>query len=139
MPYPLGGIEIENNDPTSVDLFDTIYKAGIFDPTAADTLYLKGMVLARDVAGAKWVPYVAAAVDATAVPLAVLGDDVLSDAGPADVNLRAIVSGQVNANLTHTLLAPTAALTVVDEDRLQSAGIIVQPVLELHNVDNPQP
>lgn len=138
--YPLVGLgAITNEDTDVVELFGVIYFAFTFDPLVNDSLHLAGEILARNVAGTALVPYVAAAVDSTGVPVAVLGSDAQADGSATDIELRAIVSGQVRQEKLHTVLAPTVAITPVDADRLRSTGIVPQVTKQLANVDNPQP
>ncbi len=135
--YPLGGMTVGNNDVNRVDLWDTVYDDAIYTPSAAAALDLEGMLLARNVAGTKLVPYVAAAVDVTAEPIAVLGANVQADGTPSDVELQAIIGGHVRAVKCHTLLAPTVALTIVDKDRLRHfGGITALESTELSKLDN---
>ena len=134
--YPLGGMTVTNNDLGSVDIADTTYDDAIYTPSAAAALDLEGLILARNVAGTKLVPYVAAAIDSTAVPVAVLGSDVQADGVPSDVNLRAIFAGKVREGKLHTALAPTAGITIVDADRLRQTGIIPLSSLDLSKLDN---
>ncbi len=137
MAYPQGGMTVTNNDVSEVSIFATVFDAFIYVPPLAATLYQKGLLLAWNVAQTKLVPYVKAAVDLTNTPVAVLGSDVLSDAGPADVNLRAIIAGQVDASMTHTLLlGPGVALTILDKQRLRDVGILPLDVQQLALQDN---
>lgn len=136
--YPLGGMDRAENVVDSVSLFDTVFSEFTYVPPVADALDLAGLILARNIAGDKLVPYVAAqfGVDLTGTPVAVLGSNVQADAGPADVELRAIVSGQVRRPKLHTAAAPTTAITELDADRLRDSGIIPLTTTELSKLDN---
>jgi hypothetical protein len=138
--YPQGGIGIQNNDIGSVELFGCTYAPFTFTPPGADTTYEKGLILARKVADDDLVPFVEGAGDSTGVPIAVLGENVNSDSGPADVNLRAIIGGRVRAEKVYTLAGGVGvALSADVVDALRTMGIDPQNTLELANVDNPQP
>lgn len=137
MAYPQGGMTVTDNDVSAVSIFVLEFDSFIFEPPAASTLYIKGMLLAWNLGHTKLQEYIAAAGDLTGVPVAVLGSDVLSDSGPADVNLSAIVFGQVDASHTHTLLAgPGVALSLTDKQRLRDVGIRPYDVLQLALPDN---
>ncbi len=137
--YPMGGMVVGNNDVSRVDLWDTQYDDNIYVPSGANNLDLEGLMLARNVAGTKLVPYVAAqhGTDSTGEPIAVLGANVQADGSPSDVNLRAIVDGHVREVKLHTILAPTVAITIDDKDRLRRyGGIVALSSTELSKLDN---
>lgn len=136
--YPLGGLVATDNELGAVDLFGTVYDDFIYTPTASDALDAEGLILASNVAGTKLVAYVAAqfGVDLTGTPVAVLGSNVQADVTPSDVNLRAIVSGQVRSPKLHTAAAPTTAITEVDKNRLRDTGIIPLFTRDLSIHDN---
>lgn len=141
MPYPLGGLIRQETDLGSVELpggGGVTYGTGVYTPTGANALDLKGLVLARAVAGTKLVAYVAAqfGTDSTGTPIAILGDDVQADGTPSDVDLNYIANGNVRKPILHTAAAPTSLLTIADIDRLQTEGLIVQDTQELQKFDN---
>ena len=134
--YPLGGMAVQDNDVGAIPILNAIYDEFIYVPPVADATSKAGLMLALNIALTKLVPYVAGAVDATAVPVAVLTSDVIADAGPADIELSALVGGQVSAGIVHTALAPTAQITIEDRARLRQTGIVPLKVLDLSLLDN---
>ncbi len=137
MAYPQGGMTVTNNDVSAVAVFDVEFDQFIFEPPTASITYVKGMLLAWNLAHTKLQEYIAAAGDLTGVPVAVLGSDVVADSGPSDVNLSAIVFGQVDASFTHTLLAGAGvALSLTDKQRLRDVGIRPYDVQQLALQDN---
>lgn len=132
--YPLGGMEVTNNDTGSVDLFGTVYSTGTYVPTAADALDVAGLLLGRITASGKVTPSDVAAIDGSEVIIGVLGSDVQADSGPADVPFRFIVSGQVRLDKLSRIGAGGVSLAV--QDQLRDFGIVPQASLDLSILDN---
>ena len=135
--FPSGGMTVSNEDTGSVALVGTIFSQGeTFDPGAAATTYPQGTILGRITATGKLRAAVVGAGDGSAIPVAVLPDDLTSDAVPSDVPIQIISGGPVRE--ARLIFAPAAVgvLTPAQKDLLRDYGIIPQSTQELGILDN---
>ena len=136
--YPGGGLDIQNNDVSSVDLFDTIYTSGTFTPTTSARLYPAGLMLGR-LTGGNLTPFTTDDTPGgSGTFVGVLGSAVQSTATDP-VDLRFIASGQVR--LGQLSIDDTSASEVITEtikDDMRRQGVIPLNTTELDSIDNPQ-
>jgi hypothetical protein len=136
---PQGGMLVTNNDIGDVNLFDTVFDDAVYVPTAADALDLAGTILGRITASGKLAPYTAAFTygAGTEVPIGVLHTDVQATSGPADENIRFIVSGRVREDeLRIDSGAKGTGITEPIKDLLRDFGIVPLSAVELSKLDN---
>ncbi len=136
---PQGGMVVTNNDIGDVNLFDTAFDDAIYIPQVADATDEAGNLLGRVTASGKLVLYTAAATYGvgSGVPVGVLHTAVLADAGPADENLRYIVSGKVREDeLRIDGGAKGVGITEAIKDLLRDFGIVPLSATELSKLDN---
>ena len=136
---PQGGMVVTNNDIGDVNLFETVFDDGIYIPQVASATDEPGNILGRVTASAKLVLYTAAATYGvgSGVPVGVLHTAVVATSGPADENIRYIVSGQVREDeLRIDGAAKGAGITEAVKDLLRDFGIVPLSAVELSKLDN---
>lgn len=136
MSFPMGGMTITDNDVSEVKAGQNIrQQRETFVPIgAAITVYPAGLLLGRVTAGGKLTPYVAGAGDGSEVAVAVLPFDATSDAVPTEMEIEAIVQGEVNAAKLVTNVP--AAASQAEKEMLRSWGILPIDATELAKLDN---
>lgn len=150
MPYPLGGMEIQNNDVGVVELRDGVYDNGILlGITTAfdDALIPAGTILGRVTATGTLVPFTLAGTHGTGsdTPIGILGDDVQEAATAVDINLRFLVSGLVRQSRLIVYVGTTpgtagdlgnAAAEALLKDQLRDFTLVAQETTDLSALDN---
>jgi hypothetical protein len=132
-------ITITNVDLGSVQLGGGVSRDEVFTAGGAAT-YVEGLILARNTASGKLVPWESGGTGGNEVPKAILTYDVTT-AGAGDVQIRALVSGEVNKDrlLEWDGGTPTAAnIDDVVLDQLRDYGLVPVDTAQLARVDNPQ-
>lgn len=125
-------IEITNNDPLGIVIWDPVFEDATLTFAGAET-WPAGAVLGKVTATGKYVRFDAAAVDGSEVPKAVLSQEVTA-AGAGDVAGRPLISGRVRAG--DLVDAADAALTGAQLDQLRDYTIIALATNQLAELDN---
>jgi hypothetical protein len=136
MSFPMGGMDVQNNDLSEVKAGDGIRQQPevFLGIGAAITTYPAGLVLGRVTASGVLTPYVVGASDGSEVIAAVLPFDATTDATPTAMQIEAIVKGEVS--LVKLVTNVPAALSLVEQDACRDIGIFPIDSTDTSILDN---
>lgn len=133
MGYPLGGMDQQDSDISSVATRSSQFLRGIFLPATSGKLYAEGMILGRVAASQKLTPCDQGAADGSEVPMGVTHLSIQSTL-TNDISIDFIAAGGVNkAKIFFDDDDDVDELTV---DKLRHFGITPDQVLALDKFDN---
>ena len=128
----MSNMEVTNNNPRTIVVFDPIFDDNVITATGAVT-YVAGTLLGRITIGGKLAAYASGASDGSETPVSVLHSEQVF-AGAGDAAIRPIISGRI---LRDDLVAHgVGAITTAEADQLRDYSIIAQSADALAQFDN---
>ena len=129
-------LEITNNDPGSVVVWEPVYRDDVITFAGADTL-LPGTILARDSSTLKLVIFVkGGSTNENGIPKAVLLEELVA-AGSGDLPVRPLIGGHVRfADLVIDADADNSNVDNAVRDELRDFGLVVRDTQQLSELDN---